>query len=192
VSIDPLHVFTDPDSGSPGSIVRYYGGTINLVVPDGTSQWAYTAAFSFGPGGSGNPMQVLVGGGQGTEWDVSGVSSSHNNFAPAASSFDFVMKFSDESWNVSRATLFVGAGANALTEGTPLATWTFAASPITFTTMAVTFTQEGWGPGATLTVSNVFSSAEWTPVSAVPEPSTYAALLGALALGALAWGRRRA
>jgi hypothetical protein len=75
------------------------------------------------------------------------------------------------------------AGTYALFDFTSAATSTFAASSFTLGTTLSGYIYDFALSGSTLQLT--------ATVSAVPEPSTYAALLGGAALGFAAWRRRR-
>lgn len=88
--------------------------------------------------------------------------------------------------------IYVGANFNGLnfdfpSQSLPVATTYFSAYLGTYTLNATY--------GHYFTIQNV-GQIDFTPtsltISAVPEPSTYAAIFGALALGLVVWKRRRA
>lgn len=187
VAIDAAHVYTDPDSGATASATRYYGGTIDFSATG--SEWGWRSQIILD--GPANPSLDLEAGGGQTNWRLTGISGSVTDLSPAASTFDYVIKISDLDWNTSQVSIFIGAAANTVSEGSPTGSYVIANSPLVFSTIEVKSFRDSWGDASTLVTSNMFSSTEWTPVSAIPEPSTYAALAGALALGLVAYRRRR-
>lgn len=189
ISLAPDHRYIDPDSGTPAaSAARYYGGTIAFAPS--SNEWGSQATLRIQS--AGDDVVFTAGGGE-NFWRVFGSSSSATTTLPRGSTFDFVIKLEDTAWNTTAIKVFLGANANTLAEGAADYTVNInnlnAASPLT--SLGLTLTHENWdSAAASLTTSNMFSATEWTPVSAVPEPSAYALLAGVAALG-FALRRRR-
>ncbi len=107
--------------------------------------------------------------------------------------------FSIGTWNGSTFTPLGGSGTAS---GGPVVNNTSFASGTAGITQSATFTTGGSGSSDFVAIqwaqTNATSGADFfgfdnvtLSVTAIPEPSTYAALLGAAALGLAAWRRRR-
>lgn len=192
LSTSPDHRFLDPDTATPSvSATRYYGGSIAWT--GSSNEWGSTAVLRIGSAGSpGDHVLLRVGGGL-TNWQITASSFTANTTLPfSSSSFDFVIKIADAAWNTASVNLFLGANANTALEGTP--DYTIQLNNATGANflgwMSWTTSHENWDVGASsLVTNNMFSSTVWTPVSAIPEPSTYMLMVGGI--GLLAWLRRR-
>lgn len=194
ISTSPDHTWIDPNVDNP-ALMRpsvYFGGSISFSPADGGS-WASSVSYALQIGGTN--VVTLTSGLSVDGWRFSGDSTTRDiEGYPRANSFDFVIKIEDAGWNSARAKIFLGENANSATEGTEdyiVNVTNRTSAPIDnilFTSMT-----ESWASADTSSIATLnyaFSSTEWTPVSAVPEPSHYAAIL---AVAALAYGyvRRR-
>lgn len=181
--------FIDPNDGSADpSLTRYIGGT--LTYTPNSNEW-----------GSGGHLRLVRSDGNetlrfgkdegGTAWTLVGNSSTFNTGITASGAVDFVLRIRDVAWNVAAIDLFLGANANAATEGTPDGTVQLinATSTSFIQDLKLTFTTQNWATGESgITLANAFSADVWTPVgSIVPEPASVA-LLG---FGAVLALRRR-
>lgn len=196
LSLSPDHRFVDPNAGTGQvSANRYYGGTILWNGGASANEWGATGRISF----LGGPNQVAFRVGDGSQvWRFDsnwygGGQLPATNLPFSSSNFDFVFKFEDTAWNTAVLKLFVGANANTLTEGTAdyvtieMGDWS-GANALNAISASLSQTA-GYTDTASLQIVNFFSSSEWTPVSAVPEPATLTLLAGVAA--ALLVGRRR-
>lgn len=195
ISVAPNHTWIDNNSGGPPySPDVYFGGNISFTPETNNgSEWGSGINFDLRIGGS---TVITLNAGSGTNgWRFLGDSSGGTIAGYArANTFDFVIRVEDGQWNTAVAKIYLGANANNATEGTPDYTVNVSnrvSSPID-TIVFSSYTSEWTGGTATsmATLNYAFSATEWTPVSAVPEPSQYAAILGILAV-ALGLYRRK-
>jgi len=185
---------------------RYYGGTIafNAGFTGGGGWYAAQTVISFLNSGTSNQsLLTLV---PGTYWNVGPSSYDYVNGGnlngtisqaspgaaalPTTSTFNFVMKFVESGWGVTTMSLFLGSNATALTEGTP--DYSGGVGGITgINQISIGFNAPvGNTSPSSLTASNMFGADTWTPVGAVPEPTTWALLAFSLT-GVVVFRRRR-
>jgi|GEM_PF-3918045 len=122
---------------------------------------------------------------------IAPVNSYGNTGVPIDGTFDFVVGYTQTGPYNASISLWLGANADAATQGAPDITNLFgsgAISPVNTIGLAYTANVNGQ---SFLTTSNMFSADVWTPVSAVPEPSACSMLMLLGGLGALALLRRR-
>ena len=140
---------------------------------------------AFGIEGSGDDVRFGAGGGQ-NNWRLSGSAGYNATTAvPRASTVDFVIKVRDGAWNTAFADVYLNANANAAVEG--ISDFSVQINnlmnPNSLQLLTLTLTRGAGGVDETsASLSDVFSATQWTPLSSIPEPSTYAAMAGLAAL----------
>lgn len=192
VALDPAHVFTDPDTSSPAPGALYYGGV--LAADNNGSQWGHELVLRLLSDNETVSDAVSFGKHLGDATaKLKAPGASYDSGLTIGGSLPFVIKVTDDPWNLATAYIFLGANATAGTEGAPDGTIqliNFVNSTRNIAKVQLHFKAENWEPSSFGGSLNYFFSADtWTPAGPpVPEPASGLAL--GLA-GLLTLSRRR-